>query len=182
MNTLRGPAMVHIMVRLADDGVPIRTIANGFLRTTGDIRAILQAALDRGEMNAMPADDWPVRGSRIAALSEPFDRYPVDILGIDVATALMVPPQAARFIATLYLHGKVGRSLMERIISRKGRPSDKLMHVIAHRARKALAPIGISFLVHWGAGISMDDRNRDVMRAWLAERGIGAAIPLADVA
>lgn len=62
-----------VLVRLADEGIPVRAIARGLQIPSEDVREILGEAVDAGDLLAVPKDDWPplvAREDRVPAVLE----------------------------------------------------------------------------------------------------------------
>lgn len=49
----------NVLVRLADEGIPVRAIARGLKIPSEDIREMLDEAVRVGDLLALPRDDWP---------------------------------------------------------------------------------------------------------------------------
>ena len=54
------PVSTGIVVRLADEGIPVRAIARGVQVPSESIRDVLHLAIDLGQIVGMPRDDWPI--------------------------------------------------------------------------------------------------------------------------
>jgi len=48
-----------VLVRLADEGIPVRAIARGLQIPSEEVRELLGEAVQAGNLLAVPKDDWP---------------------------------------------------------------------------------------------------------------------------
>lgn len=70
----------NVLVRLADEGIPVRAIARSLKIPSEYVREMLEGAVDEGDLIAVPKDDWPpwiVREDRepVPLSFRPFDEH-----------------------------------------------------------------------------------------------------------
>jgi len=53
-----------ILIRLADEGIPVRVISRATQRPSDAIREVLRDALSHGSIVQIPREDWPTSSTR----------------------------------------------------------------------------------------------------------------------
>lgn len=158
----RGPRTDLIVIRLAQEGVPVGAIARALLMYEDEVVAIVDAAVESGAVFASPASDWP-EGSRVR------DRRPtsppLDLGEMNAADVLQlhhhVRPGVAKFIGLLLQRGFATTADLVVVIGAKGR-APKNIKTYACQARRLLREAyGVDVRSVWGAGYAIADQDRE---------------------
>lgn len=163
----RGPSRDHILIRLADEGVPIAAIARAAQKPFDDVCDILNVAKDAGQIIELPRADWPVGGQRQdrgPARSRP-ERGSVrdEVLPVRLMVAFGLTPVEADFVAVLVTREFASRIALHNAITAPGAdepPDPKIVDVYACKIRKKLTPRGIEITTVWGRGYRLTAENR----------------------
>lgn len=178
MSAVRGPLHEHILVRLADEGIPIGALVRGFNRTHEDVVRILGEAVERGLILQLPAADWPPGSRRVER--EPTFRQErladeqtmllrlIGRLGISAQQAAILAALASRRECTrTYLFNAVWGDKLDQ-------PDPKILDVQLCKLRKAVAPHGVTIKTVWGKGYGMSKESVERVRLLCAsEAGHG---------
>lgn len=156
--TPRGPRDDHVVIRLADEGVPVAAIARATMRPAEELRPVIAEAVKRGYLVAMPASDWPP-GSRRDTRVPTVAAIRVGELGAFVGAlqrSLRLTAGEARFLALLVQRGEAARPTLHAAISGDEPESDpKTVDIHASRLRKKLRAFGIAIETIWGRGYAL---------------------------
>ncbi|HVY56696.1 MAG TPA: helix-turn-helix domain-containing protein [Xanthobacteraceae bacterium] len=156
--TPRGPRDDHVVIRLADEGVPVAAIARAIMRPADELRPVIANAVERGYLVAMPASDWPP-GSRRDTRMPTVSALRMGELGAFVGAlqrTFALAAGEARFLALLVQRGEAARPSLHAAISGDEPESDpKTVDIHASRIRKKLRPYGIALETIWGRGYAL---------------------------
>lgn len=163
------PGDVSVALRMADEGIPVRSIARSLKMPSGDVYELLREALARGEIVEIPRDDWPpgaTRSNRPSVASPPF---PNDE---DLKTACAIHYRATRLeaaiLAVLLKRNTLTKQQLHLVIE-QNRPSpglpetdEKMVDVVICHLRKKLKAHPLVIETIWGIGymIPIDHRER----------------------
>jgi DNA-binding response OmpR family regulator len=145
-------AQLETVIRLADEGVPLRAIARATKIPSADLREALTDAQSEGRLLELPHDDRPPgfpRDRRALQLS----RLAVDdkdVLVLAVRQLFGLTPTEVRLLLAVLQHPLVIKSTTD----------GKAMGVRVHYMRKRLAPFGIAITTLWGFGYQLSDPHR----------------------
>ena len=160
----RGSITDLAIVRLADEGVPIRALVRVFHKAFGDVEEILREAQDDGRIVAMPAADWPAgteRGSRVpTAAPERGDVPEWFVVAAKLTFGLTM--QEARLVALIAWKGRASKSVLHLTVSPDAEP--KIVDVLVCKCRQKLAPSGITIGTVWGWGYELSSHDRKALR------------------
>ena len=158
----RGTLSDHLVIRLADEGVPIAAIARVTHRSSEDVELIVRGGIASGLIQIMPAPDWPA-GSRVEKrwpTVPAIDVGAINELGMVLRVKLDVTTTEARFLAALLLNERASRSLLMSV-SISGRAlSDKAVDVFATRVRKKVRLFDSNVECIWGEGYFIPEEGR----------------------
>jgi hypothetical protein len=180
-----------IIVRLANEGIPVSVIARGVGNLAYDVRVSLEEALAAGRITEMPAPDWPPTARRA-------DHLPPHIAAArdaDLVTGFMrafrVPKLAANFMLVLVKREEATKATLHRVIEsqraqRANRPSNseetdpKMVDVVICNLRKKLLPFGLKIHTLWGRGYYFDEKDRQAVLKLVEREVDDAAEPAND--
>jgi len=165
----RGRWSRHIMVRLADEGVPIGAIVRVTKQPPELVREVLRDAAEQGIIFSVPRDDWPVGSRR-------HERVPdVVPIGVDDERMLVAAmrklrtTQAESAILVAFLkRTHVSKGSLHMLITRDQSkpPSVKLVDVMICKLRKKL-PDGVKIENLWGVGYYITSDAKQTILAYL---------------
>src|SRR5215510_9970064 len=107
---------VDIVIRLADEGVPVQAIARATGWPYADLHAELQAAQAVGHLIAIPCVDWPAgypRDQKLKHLSPPVSAKPD--LEQTICRVFQVTPRLAQILILLLQHSEVHRDRISQL-------------------------------------------------------------------
>lgn len=160
----RGPITDLAIVRLADEGVPIKALVRVFHRPFGEVEGLLKDAKDDGRILALPAADWPKgtsRDLRIPTIAMGRGELPHWlVLGLKVAFDLSL--QQASLLSLLIWRGQVSKGALHEAVS--GDACPKIVDVIVCKCRRKLERHGIAIGTVWGWGYEMAPAHRQTAR------------------
>jgi hypothetical protein len=171
---IQNAAIDRIILRLADEAVPIMVIARAVERPSDDIRLMVQEAIDCGTVLAMPRPDWhPLpRGGR-----PPPSRLTDEELVINCQRAFGLARLQASFMSLLMRRNEVTKAALHLVIESCRRPNQKfetdikMVDVVICHLRKRLRPYGLKVDTLWSSGYymapNMRNRAQDLMVAVL---------------
>ncbi len=155
------------MVRLADEGVPIKALVRVFRRPFGEIEQVLREAKEQGGLVDLPAADWPAgtgRGSRIPTVAP--ERGPLPLWMVHGAQAeFRLTRSEALLVAWLVWRGSCSKAFLHDQITPEADP--KIIDVFVCKARRKLAPFQIEIRTVWGWGHEFKADMRAAVRARL---------------
>lgn len=173
MGDVRGNLFDLAIVRLADEGVPVKALARAFRRSSEDLYFILRDALEDGRIIALPAADWPVEGNRSMRVPTTAIRRPragqIDDLVPQLAIAFGLTPQEARFVSVLLAFGQATKGTLFEHVPLNENADMKIIDIVACKVRKKLEPHGFSIRTIWGYGYAIDRDVRDAILAFIAD-------------
>lgn len=161
------PLMIDVVIRLADEGIPIRAIARATKISSADIREFLDEALEDGRLLQIPRDDWPVNTSRDA-------RAPGSIkLAVDdndanlhLVQLLNLTRLESAMLLALVKRRQCTREVMHQIIescrsvANKIPTDQKMVDVMICKLRKKLDQHKIEIVTIWSLGYFMPPDHR----------------------
>lgn len=151
----RGDVWSHIAVRLADEGVPLRVITRALKQPADEVRERLQDAYDKGEIIAVPRDDWPA-GSR--SNDRRPDVVPLDIesdeMLLSITRTFKITPAMSRVFAALLRRPEMTKATLHLAVQREGREftDPKIVDVMICKLRKVMPKYDIDIKTIWGRG------------------------------
>jgi len=159
----------QIVVSLALEGVPVRAIARSMDMPAPDIRQMLGAAVDRGEIVELPRDDWPPGQCRE-------QRLPAVIHGVPLKVQLFarvgVSGQPAKILLMLLRYGTVTVEQLVRAINTRSDTTQKqlrVIHVVMFKLRDRLVELGYgtkeepAVRTLWGQGYELPSVYREAL-------------------
>lgn len=160
------------VIRLADEGIPVRAIARGTRLPSAEIYEILRDAIARGAIVEMPRDDWPIgssRGQRAAFNGTPLEDEAA--LQFACARCFKATRLEAAILAVLLKRNEVTKQQLHFVIEQM-RPGDtrdnnreptdpKMVDVIICHLRKKLRTPEITIKTVWGIGYLIPHADRE---------------------
>jgi hypothetical protein len=154
----RGPAAHHVMVRLADEGIPVGAIARALKKPSGDVWPVLKEAKQNGFLVEMPAADWPPgsRRDERTRTAAPIRSDEVEGFITPFMAAFGLPQSQARFLAILFARKEITKSgIYAALYDAESDVHPKIIDVFVCLVRKRLAPHQIRIETIWGRGFSL---------------------------
>jgi Transcriptional regulatory protein, C terminal len=163
--------MLPVIIRLADEGIPIRAIARTTLVPSDELYLHLREAIDAGTLLEMPRDDWPVgtlRHNRAVFYGTPLEQ--AESLKFACARFFKASPLEAAMLGTMLKRNEVTKSQLHQVIEqnrpdgRKEETDEKMVDVMICKLRKKLKKFDIVIETMWGMGylIPPDHRERAI--------------------
>lgn len=162
------PAVLAAVLKLADEGIPVRAIARAMAIPSSDLYDILNFALEEGKILELPKDDWPIGSSRaqraIYAGTILENEETVKSLCIRL---FKVTRQQAAVLAVMLKRAEMTKAQIHTVLQ-ENRPSasreptdQKMVDVVVFHIRKKLKPYGIGIETVWGTGYLISPKYRD---------------------
>lgn len=168
----RGPKADHVLVRLADEGIPAAALARAFKRPLADILEVLKDALENGELIELPASDWPPgtrRENRLPTVS-PVRVKDAEDLAVPIQRVFGMTKAESRFLAALLHRREMSKPSLHVALSGDDPITDaKIVDVYACHVRRKLLPYQIRIETIWGRGYALTRENADAVLARLAD-------------
>lgn len=163
------PSSLAAVLKLADEGIPVRAIARAMAIPSCDIYDLLNDALIEGKLIELPKDDWPAGSSRaqraIYAGTILENEETVKSLCVRMFKATK---QQAAVIATMLKRPELTKDQIHTILQdnrpvSSREPTDrKIVDVVIYHIRKKLKPHGIEISTVWGTGYLISPKHRDI--------------------
>ncbi len=157
-----------VVVRMADEGIPVRAIARAIAKSSTDIYEMLRDALAAGSIVEMPKDDWPPgsrRNARTAFNGTPLESD--DALKLACHRFFKATRLEAAILAVMLKRSEVTKGQLHLVIE-QNRPSDnreetdpKMVDVVICHLRKKLKVHGLIIKTIWGVGYLIPAADRD---------------------
>ncbi len=160
----RGSLIEHVIVRLADEGVPIKALVRVFRKPFEQVEELLGEALSDGLLLALPAADWPIgtsRGDRMPTNAPERGDVPMWLV-LGARFELGLTMSEAQIVAALVWKGKCSKAWLHERIAPEAEP--KIVDVFICKVRKKLAPFQYSVITEWGWGYRMSEDDRAAIR------------------
>lgn len=147
------PPSVDLLVKLADEGVPLRAIVRATGTSPGTIVDLLKEAKDDGRLVQLPQDDWPPgfpRDQRALQLSRLVDENR-DVLFHTVQQMFRLTRTEVQLLLTL---------VQKNLPKDRYDMASKTVEVHICSIRKRLSPFGIDIKTLWGYGYQLSPQHR----------------------
>ena len=161
------PASTGIVVRLADEGIPVRAIARGVQVPSENIRDVLHLAIDLGQIVGMPRDDWPVNVLRDNRIPDSLGKPKLDDEKtiFTIARLFKVTKLQAALFAVLIKRTEVLKDTLHQVIESRRKPNKeetdpKMVDVVICHLRQKLVPFEIEIETQWASGYYMTPAMR----------------------
>lgn len=168
--------LLAIVVKLADEGIPIRAIARSVKISSSELYEMLRDALEAGLLVEIPKDDWPAGTSRSARAL-----FNGTFLETEVALAnacarfFKASPLEAAMLAVMLRRNEVTKEQLHTVVERKrqGKPptDQKIVDVMICKLRKKLLPHDIIIETMWGMGYLIPLAGRELTMKLLLAAG-----------
>lgn len=146
----------NVVVRLADEGVPIRAIVRSLMLPYEEVREILNEASARGMIVAIPRDEWPpgTRRDERQPDTVPLEFEDAHMTMLAMRTFTLTPAEAKIFVVLLR-RPEVTKGTLHSAIERDNNTEEpsqiKIVDVFICKLRKKL-PEAIVIKTIWGRG------------------------------
>jgi hypothetical protein len=164
---------IKTVIRLADEGIPVRAIARACKIPGDEVYEILHAAMRRGDITEIPKDDWPP-GSARAKRSLPQHNVLEDDEALKFLCSIVFKTTRLQssILAVLLKRSEVTKEQLHQVIEQLRDPNRdetdlKMVDVIICHLRRKLAPkienppFKIQIKTIWGIGYRMEIAERD---------------------
>jgi hypothetical protein len=153
---------MNTVVRLADEGIPVRAIARATKLSSEVIRDIIHTATDLGQIVGMPRDDWPVgvgRGNRLPDRVGPL-RLDDEKIIFNISRLFKVTKLQAALFSVLIKRTEVIKETLHQVIESRRKPNKeetdpKMVDVVICHLRQRLVPFGLEIETQWASGYYM---------------------------
>jgi len=174
------PYANKVMLRLADDGVPVRVIARGLNIPSDEIREALEEAILTGDILEIPRDDWPP-GTKRLNRQPGFNSKESDAdVVVACQRAMKLTRLEANILAVLIRAPQASKEVLHHTVeqqrqNRSSRPDNpeptdpKIVDVVICKLRKRLREFKVEIKTIWGHGYYMDDASRAQARIVMAQ-------------
>lgn len=159
----------NVIVRLADEGVPVRPIVRAMLMEYQQVRDVINDAHERGLITVIPRDEWPQGTRRDERLpdtvpleyeDEHLNMLTIRRFGLTASearmfTALLRRPEMTKAQLHKNTHGYEGGT-------HKDPTALKIVDVFIHKIRKKLEKISPDVRIEtiWGKGYAMGPMSK----------------------
>ena len=152
----------NTVVRLADEGVPVRAIARATKLSSEDIRDLIHTATDLGQIVGMPRDDWPAGVSRDTRRPDLGGALRLDDekMIFNISRLFKVTKLQAALFAVLIKRTEVIKETLHQVIESRRKPNKeetdpKMVDVVICHLRQRLEPFEITIETQWASGYYM---------------------------
>jgi len=156
-----------VVVRLADEGIPVRAIARACKIPGDEVYEILHDAMHRGTITEIPKDDWPP-GSGRAKRALPQHNVLEDDEKLKFLCSIVFKTTRLQssILAVLLKRSEVTKEQLHQVIETLRDPNRdetdlKMVDVIICHLRRKLTPFDVKIKTIWGIGYRMEPAERD---------------------
>lgn len=178
-------SITQIVIRLADEGIPVNVLARGFKFPSELVRSTLVDALASGTLIDMPPPDWPPtakRGDRVPNGNG--KKVEDEELMINCMKVFKVTQLQACLLSVLIrreeapketLHNAIEHRRMKRAMKPQNleETDPKMVDVVVCHLRKKLKPFKLEIKTLWSRGYYMDKQHRDLALQIVTQYGGG---------
>lgn len=163
-----GGVFTEIIVRLANDGVPLRAIVRAMAKPRGAVVKALNDALDLGNIAGLPAEDWPIGSTNEdrAPVTRSIQANDAELI-INAIRLLGTTKLQSRLLIVLIKRQRATKAILHANVEANrgaGDPTDpKIVDVVICHLRKKLAKHGIEIKTLWSVGYEMPVEHRKKM-------------------
>lgn len=153
---------IDILVRLADEGVPVAAIARASQLPSDEVREHLQDALAAGTILEVPNNDWPVDSRRATrAPCTPAEKLDDTHLTMSCIRLFKITGLQAAMLSVLLRRPEVTKEVLHQVIEqRRGQNKEqtdpKMVDVVICHLRKKMKVFGIEIHTIWAKGYCME--------------------------
>lgn len=162
------PKLWHnIAVRLADEGVPVKAITRALMMPHPEVREVLNDAVARGTILAVPREDWPTGTRRDERVPDtvPLEAVDEHMIMLVMRTFKFTPTMARMFVALLR-RPEMTKPALHLVTQPEGaspeEPTEmKIVDVYVCKMRKKLPP-EIVIETIWGRGYAISKAGKKI--------------------
>lgn len=162
----RGSMTELAMVRLADEGVPIRALVRVFRRPFSEVESLLKSARADARIIDLPAADWPAdsrRANRMPTITPVRGEATEDFI-LTVRQTFRLAPTASRLLANLIWRGRASKADLYSLSGTEAEPKIIDVYICAIRRELSLYQVQIETVWGWGYALSEPDRLSLIQR------------------
>lgn len=153
-----------LIVKLADEGIPVRAIARALNTPSEQVIEACQDALANGKILEMPKHDWPAH-TRIARSPQFLRDLPEDMKYYACMSFFKIPRTQATILLSLLDRPYCPREHLHSALQQSrdpaaGETSIKMVDVVLCHLRKRLKKFNIDIETVWGTGYRLTEENR----------------------
>lgn len=148
-----------VVIRLADEGIPVRAIARSVKLPSNEVYEVLKTAFHQGTIVEMPKDEWPIgstRNSRRVFSGTKLEDE--DELRTTCTLCFRTSRLETYILCYLLKRNQATKAQLHQVIegARPGSPDEptdeKMVDVMIHHVRKKLRPHKFQINTVWGMG------------------------------
>jgi hypothetical protein len=169
----RSMSAEHIVLRLADEGVPVAAISRAFKRPSEELWPLIEEALFSGKLAVRPAADWRPGSRRDDRVPEkaPIRAADFEQLTADLCLGFDLEPPEARLLALLMVRDDAPRTALQSAVRGPGGIADPgALEDCADALRRKLARHGIGIETIRGDRYALPPAAAARLRHLVAER------------
>jgi hypothetical protein len=164
-------ARTQVLVRLADEGIPIAAMARAFKRPFDEITNLLKEARLSGKILVLPAADWPPGALNRLPTLPPLRANEVENLLGAFCALFNLTPAESRLVGALLVRADCTKDALHVAMAENGDPTSaiKTVDVVVCKVRKKLRKHGIEITTVWNRGYMITPKYKDVVRGRLRD-------------
>jgi hypothetical protein len=159
--------MSAVIIRLADEGIPVRAIARATKVPSDEVYEALNEGISLGAILEMPKDDWPVgsnRASRSAFRGTPLEDE--EALKFSCARFFKATPLEAAMLAVMLKRVELTKAQLHQVVEGNRQPGrvetdPKIVDVVVCHLRRKLKPFMVEITTVRGIGYMITPGSRD---------------------
>jgi len=161
------PRVAAVVVRLADEGIPVRAIARATSTPSEEIYEALRGAIAQGSIVEMPKDDWPPGASRSARTILTGTHLDTENeLKCACVRYFKASPLEAAMLALMLKRNEVTKEQLHSVIEHSRPPGReqteiKMVDVMICKLRKKLKEHEVEIKTMWGLGYFISAMHRE---------------------
>jgi len=172
--------MADVIIALADEGVPIQSLARGTKASSDDVRETLRFAIADGKITSMPREAWPPRTPKDARLPDTAAGEDESRFLTNCIRCFKLTKIEARLLTILLRRREVTKdTLLAQLYGGIDVPEIMIIDVFICKLRKKLLPHEITIKTIWAYGycmtLDMRSKTMDLLEAFDKQISVGPA-------
>jgi hypothetical protein len=174
-----------VIIRLANEGVPVRAIARAVAIPSDQVRPFLHDMVELGNVSAYPAEDWPhkVTVEQRASLSREAD-LTTEQLKFALCKLFKLTRAHSNMMVLLLKRDECTKEALHNALENTT-STIKIVDVMICLIRKKLTHFDLTVDLVWGLGYTLSKENRkriiDMVREFYTPLELGMPVPAAAI-